>query len=91
MKKMNSMPCSEVTKRLWAFIDGELDIPSEREVRAHLEMCQRCYPRYDFQRAYFKLMQRLAAEPPDTGTVRSRVFEALLAESSRAPSDDEGL
>lgn len=88
MKMMGSMSCSEVTKRLWAFLDGELDLASEGEVRAHLEMCQRCYPRYDFQRAYFHLMQRLAKAPPDAGTVRSRVFEALLAESSRGSSDD---
>jgi anti-sigma factor (TIGR02949 family) len=81
MKNMKSIPCSEVAKRLWAFIDGELDPTSEEEVREHLEMCQRCYPRYDFQRAYFGLMQRVAEAPLDMGDVRSRVFEALLLES----------
>lgn len=75
------IPCNHVVKRLWAFIDGELDAASEREIRAHLEMCQQCYPRYDFQRAYFRLMQRLRDRPPEDGTVRSRVFQALLAES----------
>lgn len=82
------IPCNVVMKRLWAFIDGELDDISEREVREHLEMCQVCYPRYDFQRAYFRLMQRLAGRADDDGTIRSRIFEALLAES-RQGADGE--
>jgi anti-sigma factor (TIGR02949 family) len=67
-------------QRLWAFIDGELDTASGDQVRQHLEMCRRCYPRYDFQRAYFQLMERMAAEP-EPAELRSRVFQALLAEA----------
>ncbi len=76
-----SIPCKVAMKRLWAFIDGELDAVSEDEMRRHIEMCPRCYPRYDFQLAYFSLMQRLASqpEPPD---LRSRIFHALLAEAA---------
>jgi anti-sigma factor (TIGR02949 family) len=78
--KRESIPCNVAMKRLWAFLDGELDTISEAEVRKHLESCGRCYPRYDFQRAYFKLMQRLgdAAEPSE---LRSRIFKSLLAET----------
>jgi anti-sigma factor (TIGR02949 family) len=78
--KRDMIPCDVVIKRLWAFIDGELDPASEDQVREHLEMCNRCYPRYDFQRAYFRLMEKVATEPvPDE--LRSRVFRSLLAEA----------
>jgi anti-sigma factor (TIGR02949 family) len=78
--KRDMIPCNVVMQRLWAFIDGELDPLSEDQVREHLEMCNRCYPRYDFQHAYFRLMDRLAARPvPDE--LRSRIFESLLTQT----------
>lgn len=83
--KKSPIPCDIVMKRLWAFIDGELDAVSDQEVREHLEMCQRCYPRYDFQAAYFRLLQRLGGRADDDGALRSRIFESLLAESGRTP------
>ncbi|MGH7502448.1 MAG: zf-HC2 domain-containing protein [Longimicrobiales bacterium] len=78
--KRKSIPCNVVMQRLWAFIDGELDTSSGEAVREHLEMCRRCYPRYDFQRAYFRLMERTAAEP-EPAELRSRIFQVLLAET----------
>ncbi len=77
--RRDPIPCEIVLQRLWAFLDGELDPASGEEVRRHLEMCGRCYPRYDFQRAYFRLMERVAAEPVPEA-LRSRVFHTLLME-----------
>jgi len=78
--KSQSIPCELVMERLWTFIDRELDTASEAEVREHLRMCGRCYPRYDFQQAYFRLMRRLTTEPAPS-ELRSRVFRTLLAET----------
>jgi len=78
--KRDSIPCDVVMQRLWAFIDGELDAVSEEQVRQHLELCRQCYPRFDFQRAYFRLMQQIAAEATP-GELRRRVFQALLTEA----------
>ena len=78
--KREPIPCNVVMQRLWAFIDDELDTASRDEVHQHLAMCKQCYPRYDFQRAYFRLMERMGAEPPPA-ELRSRVFQALLAET----------
>lgn len=76
------LPCDEVMRRLWAFLDGELEPASEQEVRDHLALCKRCFPRLDFQRAYFRLMQRVAGAPAAEG-VRARVIEALVEEAAR--------
>ncbi len=77
--KTAMIPCETVLERLWAFIDGELEPSSAEEVRSHLEMCRMCYPRYDFQRAYFRLMQRMAENPEPPG-LRDRVLSRLLEE-----------
>jgi len=75
--KAGGIDCRSVMERLWAFLDGELEPGQEEQVREHLKACKRCYPRYDFQRAYFRMMEELAGEPVPPA-VRRRVFEDLL-------------
>lgn len=79
--KTEMISCDEVFARLWAFIDGELEPRSADEVRSHLAMCQMCYPRYDFQRAYFALMQRLGEAPEPDGLLE-RIRGVLRQEAS---------
>ena len=72
--------CEAAARRLWDFLDGELDPAHAAEVEAHLATCRRCPP-------HFAFAQRMAAEigaaeraptPPDA--LRARVLEALRAE-----------
>ena len=53
--------CEEALERLWEFLDGELEPANETEVQRHLEVCSRCYPRYDFQRAHVELTRGISA------------------------------
>jgi anti-sigma factor (TIGR02949 family) len=75
------MPCDKVISRLWEYIDGELEPASAAALRAHLDMCSRCLPQYDFQKAYKEFALRTYSQtvPPH---VRRRVFEAILAEEA---------
>ncbi|MCI0433925.1 MAG: zf-HC2 domain-containing protein [Gemmatimonadetes bacterium] len=79
MSTMSGIACEAVMARLWAFIDGELELASEIEVREHLEACERCYPQFDFQHAYFRLMRRLAAQPAPPIGLRASLLERLRA------------
>jgi anti-sigma factor (TIGR02949 family) len=76
------MPCGQVMERLWAFIDGELPADEEQAVREHLEICGRCFPQYDWNRAYTRFMHNAAARMTNTA-LRRRVFETLLQESGQ--------
>lgn len=80
------LPCHEVMPRLWEYIDGELTPERTDQIRAHLEMCERCFPRYDFQRAFVAFLQRQRREPAPP-ELRRRVFQRLLAESADARSE----
>jgi anti-sigma factor (TIGR02949 family) len=77
------MNCDHAMEQLWALIDQELDLTDAAALREHLDACQRCYPEYDFQRAYraFIASRCRHAAPPD---LRRRVFMSLLAEEERA-------
>lgn len=79
---MEMIPCGEVMARLWEYIDGELSERSEAEVQKHLDLCQRCFPHYDFQRAYVEFMRQLARRSTPSG-LRRRIFRQLLAEEAR--------
>lgn len=72
--------CHEVMAQLWAYIDGELTPEWTARIRAHLEMCERCHPQYDYQRTFLAFVHRLAAQPLPPG-LRRRVFQALLEEA----------
>ncbi|MBI4409869.1 MAG: zf-HC2 domain-containing protein [Gemmatimonadetes bacterium] len=76
------MKCDQVKERLWAFVDGELALEEEQAVREHLELCGRCFPQYDWHRAYARYVRSVASRMADPA-VRRRVFERLLRESQK--------
>lgn len=97
MNEASAMPCEHVVDRLWEYIDGELSERDAGRVRAHLDECARCFPHYDFQRAYREFVAR-TADSPTPPALRRRVFEAILLEESQsvvaagpdAPADAAG-
>lgn len=72
--------CETAVRRLWDFLDGELDAPRAEEVEAHLAVCRRCPPHFAFARAFLGALAatRPAADVP--AALRSRVLAALHAE-----------
>jgi anti-sigma factor (TIGR02949 family) len=84
MNRPEMIPCDHVIARLWEYIDGELTEEVAAELRAHLDICSRCFPQYDFQRAFKEFTRRSAQKsmPPE---LRRRVFEAIIAEEAGQP------
>lgn len=73
------LSCRDAVERMWAFIDGELPAGEGEAVREHLAACRRCYPHYDFQKAFCQFLRghRGRGAPPE---LRRRIFLRLLAE-----------
>jgi anti-sigma factor (TIGR02949 family) len=85
-------PCNHVVARLWEYLDGSLDELRSEQVRQHLDVCARCFPEYDFRRAYLRFMRRCSTEQvrPE---LRRQIFELLLEEERKAEltrADREG-
>lgn len=91
MSECERMPCDQVIARLWEYVDGEIGGDGE-SVEAHLDRCARCFPEYDFRRAYLRFAQSTARQgiPP---SLRTRVFQAILEEERRggAPGAEDRL
>jgi anti-sigma factor (TIGR02949 family) len=69
--------CKEALRFLYEFLDGELeDAPSE-QVRAHFDVCQRCYPHLKLEAAFRAVLQRACGGPCAPPELESRLLAAL--------------
>jgi mycothiol system anti-sigma-R factor len=87
-KRGRMTQCEETMQRLWEFLDGELEPVSEQALQHHLEVCARCYPRYNFQRSYFKIMHQIRDRDPLPRKLRIRLLQQILAEDAPIGQDD---
>jgi anti-sigma factor (TIGR02949 family) len=88
MKRVGGISCEDALARLWEFLDDELPPQEEAAVRKHLEICNRCYPKYDFQRAYFAYARQMRGRQLASTDARRDLFARLLAREER--TDEEG-
>lgn len=50
----HKMSCEEVLSKLYAYLDHEVDGPTEADIDAHMHECRECFSRADFERALKK-------------------------------------
>ena len=84
------MRCHEALSRLMEFVDGELPEPEEAAVKKHLDICDRCYPRYDFQRAYVEFTRQLQDRQQAPPSVRRRLFRRILEQEAQTGPSGNG-
>ena len=75
--------CDEASARLFEYLDGELEGVSEEEVRRHLEVCEACYPRVQFEKHFMEALRRSQNGGRASESLRERVLQSL--------AQDEGL
>ena len=72
------MECSEVTERLWEYLDGELAAKEAAAVRRHLETCPFCRPHYCCDRTFLFVVVRSLRRPcPAPARLRIAILERL--------------
>ncbi len=69
--------CSAVLLQLWEYLDGELGQERMRAVRTHLALCSKCYPQYDFEKAFLEALADCRCTTCAPTDVRCRVMDAL--------------
>lgn len=82
--------CEEALKHLWELIDGELAPEDEMAVRWHVEVCSRCYPKYDFQRAYLARLRRVRQGEGPSPELRERLARLVprASEEGQDPANE---
>ena len=72
--------CEEASARLFEYLDGELEGVSEEEVRVHLDVCEGCYPRVQFEKHFLDALQRSQNGGRVSDELRDRVLRSLSDE-----------
>jgi len=75
--------CEEASARLFEYLDGELEIVSSEEVRGHLEVCKRCYPRVQFEKHFLEALQRSQNGGRASVSLKEKVLRSLAEEPGR--------
>lgn len=81
-QSMDMISCHEALSKLWEFLDGELSSEAEAAVKRHLEICDRCYPRYNFQAAYFEFTRQIRERDHAPPSLRKELFRRILEQES---------
>lgn len=81
MSEVEMIPCDQVIIKLWDYLDGELTPETSAAMEAHLDACARCFPEFDFQKAYKEFVRetQFGSVPPE---LRRSVFETILEEDT---------
>ena len=77
------MDCEATVRRLWDYLDAELDEARAAEVEAHLARCRQCPPHFAFAREMLDAVAASRRAPDDVSSLRARVFAALRASGYR--------
>jgi len=80
--------CLEAARRLWAYLDGELEAPSAAEVEQHLGECTRCFGVAQTQRHFLGVVSDLPADADATADLLARVEAALRTARASRQSDE---
>ncbi len=83
MSPPGGIDCSDVVAQLYEYIDEELDDRRAEQIREHLRLCKRCFPRYDFEKAFLRFLsvQGRSSVPPE---LRRRIFQDILEQESQS-------
>ncbi|MGD2153345.1 MAG: zf-HC2 domain-containing protein [Gemmatimonadales bacterium] len=82
MPQPGGIDCESVMAQLYEYLDEELDDPGTVEkIRVHLEKCRRCYPRYNFEKAFLRFVSDRGHTSAPPG-LRRKIFQNLLEEES---------
>jgi anti-sigma factor (TIGR02949 family) len=81
---MSGRECDDALANLYRYLDREIETTSVETIRGHLEDCQGCMQRFDFEaRLKVVVRQRLSEEVPPE--LIERLREALAREASLGP------
>jgi len=71
------VPCEEVIRKVWDYLDDEIDAERKMEIQRHLELCDHCRGQYTFEGAFLRSVGRILDDDGDMQALRARIEGAL--------------
>ena len=76
------MDCEQALQHLYELLDRELTAELEVQVQAHFNNCQRCFPLYEFERAFKRFLKARAETQAAPESLRRKIFDRIMLEES---------
>ena len=80
-----SHACDESLKKLYQYLDSELDEKTAAEIRVHLEECEPCLDSFDFERRLKGVVHTHLSEDMPEGLL-SKVQDLIRQEKTGEPA-----
>lgn len=68
--------CKDCRERLYPFLDRELDLTEQLEVRQHLDLCRHCLGRFRFEGNILRYIGEVARSTHCPEEARKRILRA---------------
>ena|SRR5579871_2267134 len=69
--------CRTALEQLWEYLDGELGPDRMEAVRTHVALCAKCYPQYDFEKAFLDAVRNCRQSQCISHKMRGKLMDAL--------------
>lgn len=77
--------CDEALEYLFEYLDGELEDPTEEQVARHFDICRRCFPRLNFEKAFRDALRQVRRGERAPERVKQQVHQLLSQEGLDTP------
>lgn len=81
---IRAIDCDTTVRRLWDYLDEELDATRYAEVEAHVRDCVHCAEHFAFAQVFLGAVSSSLQQPAEAGSLREQILLALKAEGFRA-------
>ena len=81
----DELSCEEAARNVFEYLDGELPPGYSERVHRHVEMCQRCYPYFNFERAFLDYVHDRGMRPARSAKLEERLKRLLDDLEGREP------
>lgn len=76
-EEVDPISCEEAVRRVYEFLDGELERGTAERIRQHLEVCRRCYPYFNFERIFLEHIRSKGLGPRRSEELEGKVLRIL--------------
>lgn len=74
---MEMISCEEALAVLYEYLDGELEGVSHERVKAHFDICARCYPRLSLEKSFLAAVEKAGTGEKAPPELRTKVLGLL--------------
>jgi anti-sigma factor (TIGR02949 family) len=75
---VSPIACAEVARRVWDYLDDQIETDLKGRIRRHLALCDHCQEHYTFEGEFLRALGRLVYAEDEPTPLRAQVERVLI-------------